>query len=125
VVDFAKTGNQELVNIDGKAQSPIYREVGIKDNVKSIIFDNLGSTTQLILKKPLTQYLLFSLYVRNKLINSLDQNWAKNIKLNNEQDRPFIKTYLKNFNQCLIEWLKEMSINNRSFEPLNVDANDT
>lgn len=125
VVDFAKTGNQELVNIDGKAQSPIYREFGIKDNVKSIIFDNLGSTTQLILKKPLTQYLLFSLYVRDKLINSLDQNWAKNIKLNNEQDRPFIKTYLKNFNQFLIEWLKEMSINNRSFEPLNVDANDT
>lgn len=125
IVDFAKIGNQELVNIEGKAQSPIYREFGIKDAVKAIIFDNLGATTQRILKKSLTQYLLFSLYVRDKLADSLDQNWAKNIGLNHELTRPFIATYLHRFNQYFIEWLKEMSVNVRSFEALNVDANDT
>jgi len=125
IIDFAKTADQELINMDGKAQSPLYKEFGIKDNVKSIIFENLGATSQFILKKSLTQYLLFSLYVRDKLADCLDQNWAKNIKLNTELTQPFAATYLKKFNQYFMEWLKEMSLNSRSFEPLNVDANDT
>ncbi len=125
VIDFANIGNQELINIDGKAQFPIYREFGIKDNVQSIIFENLGSKTQFILKKQLTQYLFFSLFIRDKLTNCLDQNWAQNIKLKVEFSQPFLGTYLKKFNHFYFEWLKEMSINSRSFEPLNTDANDT
>lgn len=124
IVDFAKIGKQELENIDGKARSPIYREYGIKDHVRSIIFENMGTTTQFILKKPLTQYLLFSLFLRDKLADSLDQNWAKDIRLKNELTQPFIGTYLRNFNQYFIEWLEEMKFNQRSFEPLNVDADD-
>lgn len=125
IVDFAKIGKQELENIDGKATSPIYREFGIKEDKREIIFENLGASTQLTLKKPLTQYLLFSLFLRDKLANSLDQNWAKDIKLHNELTQPFIGTYLRNFNRYFIEWLTEMKFNQRSFEPLNVDAHDS
>lgn len=125
IVDFAKVGQQELVNVAGKAESPIYKEFGIKDGVTAIIFENLGSNTQLILKKALTQYLLFSLYLRDKLADNLDENWAKDIKLKDELTRPFIGTYLQNFNRYFVEWLTEMSTNRRSFEALNLQANDS
>ena len=123
IIDFTKIDNQALENIDGKAQSPIYKEFGIKDNIPSVIYENLGSTTQLMLKRPLTQYLLFSLFLQDELTNKLDESWAKDLDLKNELTQPFIATHLQNFNRYFMEWLKEMSLNSRSFSPLNVEAN--
>lgn len=124
IIDFARIEKKDLLTFNGKVESPKYKEFGIKDQVNSIIFENLGTSTQLLLKKPLTQYLLFSLYVREKLPISLDQNWAKDIGIKEELSQVFLSTYMKKFNQSFIEWLNEMKSNQRSFQPLNFEAND-
>nr|WP_315182512.1 hypothetical protein [uncultured Flavobacterium sp.] len=125
IIDFAKTESTELVNYEGKAENPIYKEFGIKSNSQSIIYENLGDLTQILLKKPLTQYTQFLVYLRDKIQNSSDQTWAKNLNTTTLLTQPFYSNYLKKFNQYYLEWLNEMNYNQRSFSPLNVDVNDT
>ncbi|WP_207919042.1 hypothetical protein [Flavobacterium sandaracinum] len=125
IIDFAKKDATELVTIDGTAENPIYQEFGIKSNSNSLIFENLGDSTQLQLKKPLTQYTKFLVYLRDKIGTSIDQNWAKNINISNLLTQPFYSNYLKKFNQNYLEWLNEMAFNQRSFSPLNLDVNDS
>jgi hypothetical protein len=125
IIDFAKKEANELVNINGKAESPIYHEFGIKSNSNSLIFENLGDSTQLLLKKPLTQYTNFLLYLRDKIAESTDQNWAKNLSISNFLTQPFYSNYLKRFNQYYLEWLNEMAHNQRGFSPLNLDVDET
>lgn len=125
IVDFAKKDSSELQNLEGKAENPIYKEFGIKSNSNSLIFENLGDYTQLQIKKPLTQYTKFLLYLKNKISSSSDQNWAKNVNVANLLTQPFYSNYLKKFNQYFLEWLNEMSNNQRSFSPLNLEVNDS
>ena len=125
IIDFAKKDASELLNFGGKAEDPIYKEFGIKSNSNSLIFENLGDFTQLQIKKPLTQYTKFLIYLRDKVLASTDQNWAKNVNISNLLTQPFYSNYLKKFNQYFLEWLNEMSHNQRSFSPLNLDVNDS
>jgi hypothetical protein len=64
-------------------------------------------------------------YLRDKILENTDQNWAKNINISNLLTQPFYSNYLKKFNQNYLEWLNEMAYNQRSFSPLNLDVNDT
>lgn len=125
VIDFAKTESTALINYEGKAENPIYKEFGIKSNSQAIIYENLGDLTQMLLKKPLTQYTHFLIYLKDKIQDSSDQNWAKNLKIATLLTQPFYSNYLKKFNQYYLEWLNEMNYNQRSFSPLNLDVNDT
>ena len=124
IIDFAKTPATALVNTNGKAEYPIYKEFGIKDNVQSVIFENMGFATQLILKKNLTQYQLFILYLNHKIGDCLDQGWTKNLGIQNFMTQPFYSSYLRTFNQHFTEWLNEMNYNQRGFAPFNLNAND-
>jgi hypothetical protein len=125
IIDFAKTESTELTNYEGKADNPIYKEFGIKTNSQSIIYENLGDLTQILLKKPLTQYTQFLVYLKDKIQDSSDQTWAKNLSITTLLTQPFYSNYLKKFNQYYLEWLNEMNYNQRSFSPLNLDVNDT
>ena len=124
IVDFSKIDAVQVKCENGTAENPIYKEFGIKSNSNTIIFENLGTSTQLQLKKPLTQYTMFLIYLRDKINSNTDQNWAKNINVPNLLTQPFYNNYLKTFNQYYIDWLKEMSLNQRSFTPLNLDVDD-
>lgn len=125
IVDFAAIPSESLVNVNGRAGNPVYKEFGIKDDVPSLIFENLGFATQHALKKNLTKYFLFALYCTNKMQSSLDRAWAKNINLHTFLTQPFIGSYLRAFNQYFIEWLTEMGGNQRGFSPFNLNADDT
>lgn len=126
IVDFAKTPGSALVNEMGKAQNPLYKEFGVKDGVPSLIFENLGFATQLSLKKNLTQYQLFSLYLDKRIQEDADQDWIKNLGIHTFMTQPFFSSYLRTFNQYFTGWLNEMAHNQRSFAPfnLNVDENN-
>lgn len=124
IVDFSKLDASQVKCENGKAENPIYKEFGIKSNSSTIIFENLGSSTQAQLNKPLTQYTLFLTYLKDKINNNSDQNWAKNIDVPTLLTQPFYSNYLKVFNQYYIDWLKEMSLNQRSFTPLNLEVSD-
>jgi hypothetical protein len=125
IVDFAKTDSFLLQNTNGVAQNPSYKEFGIKNIVNEIIFSDLGEDTQTVIKKNLTQYQLFNLYLKDKLNDATDQNWAKNISLDSFLTNPFFNSYLKTFNNYFAEWLHEMGSNKISFKPFDLDANHT
>ena len=125
IIDFANTPQNALTNTNGKADNPIYKEYGIKDNSAAVIYDNLGFLSQLQLKKPITQYLLFTMYLNNKILSSLDQDWVKNMQLHTFFTQPFYGSHLKMFNQYFNDWLTEMEQNQRSFAPFNLNANDS
>lgn len=124
IVDFAALPPTALVNINGRAENPVYKEFGIKDNAQSVIYENLGFASQLALKKPLTQYLLFTMYCNGKLQECMDKDWAKNINLQTFLTQPFLGSYLRIFNQYFFEWLSEMGNNQRGFSPFNLNADD-
>ncbi|MES2487458.1 MAG: hypothetical protein V4581_16115 [Bacteroidota bacterium] len=125
IIDFAALPATALVNIHGKAENPIYKEFGIKENVPCIIYSNLGFAAQHALKKPLTQYMLFTLYCINKMDDGIDKDWAKVINLQSFVTQPFLSSHLRTFNQYFLEWLTEMGTNQRGFSPFNLNANDT
>jgi hypothetical protein len=75
IIDFAKTESTELVNYEGKAENPIYKEFGIKSNSQSIIYENLGDLTQILLKKPLTQYSQFLVFLNIQCFKSHKQKY--------------------------------------------------
>ena len=116
IVDFAK---QDSVG------STTYKEFGIKVDANKLNFDDLGSITQSQLKKPLTQYILFHFFLKDKIQDSINQTWAKNINLTEFLGQPFYTNYLKQFNVYYLEWLKEMETNHRGFAPFNLKVDET
>ena len=125
IIDFAQLPANSLTNSNGVATNPQFKEFGIKENSQSISFDDLGTATQLLLQKNLTQYQLFSLYLNNEIMKNLDSSWAKNIGIATFVTQSFYNTYLKKFNNYFQEWLAEMSYNQRSFSPFNLQADET
>jgi hypothetical protein len=123
IVDFARTDSFLLQNANGVAQNPNYKEFGIKNNVNEIIFSDLGENTQTIIKRNLTQYQLFNLYLKDQLKEATDQNWAKSIELDTFLTSSFYSSHLKTFNNYFAEWLKELESNKISFKPFDLEAN--
>jgi len=123
IVDFAKTDAFVLQNSNGVANSPNYKEFGIKNKVDEIIFSDLGENTQSIIKKNLTQYQFFNLYLKDQLNEAKDRNWAINIGLDTFLTNSFYNSYLKTFNNYFSEWLSELKSNKISFKPFNLEAN--
>src|SRR5690606_12381714 len=125
IIDFVKLPSQSLTNTNGVADNPTYKEYGIKSNTQSISFEHLGTFSQGQLKKTLTQYQLFSLYLSNEIQKHSALPWYKNMDINTFVSQPFYKSYLRNFNQFFNEWLHEMSYNQRSFSPYNLQADES
>lgn len=124
VIDFANIDSNKLTNIEGIADSPIYKEFGVKVDVNELEFSNLGDFSQSILKKNLTQYQLFQLYFSKKLKENEDRNWAQKMDMKTFFGKPFYND-LKLFNKSFVEWLQELEKNRKSFKPFNLNADDS
>ena len=103
IVDFASIQNDDSIlvceeNSNGKiyAPNPDFREFGIEKDVQEVLFSNLTQSTRDYLCTPMTQFVLFAKYNIQKFVNSY------------------------------IEWLEEMSDNDRAFKPfkLSVKSSD-
>jgi hypothetical protein len=125
IVDFAITDSFQLENVNGVAQNPNYKEFGIKKNVDEITFSELGESTQKIIKKNLTQYQLFNLYLKYQINEAIDQNWAIQIGIKTFLTNPFYSSHINTFNNYFTEWLKELGTNKISFKPFELSANHT
>lgn len=119
IVDFA---NQPDLNTNnGVPQRTLYKEFGIRDDVEQIIFGNLDTSTNRIIKKPLVEFTLFCKYMREQIEDSLSQPWAKELKYDSNFIRgTFYDYYLKHVREAYMEWLDEMSNNVRAFTPFNL-----
>lgn len=124
IIDFMNMQDIDLGVVNGCALNPVYKEFGIKNDTHSINFLDLGHLSQQYLGKSLSQYFLFTLYLKNNLRDSLHLPWATgSVKIDSQfLNQPFYASYLKNFNERFVEWLEEMSRNMRGFAPFNLNV---
>lgn len=122
VLDFSHS------NFDPNApRQTIHKEYGLnKDNDQNeLIFENLGKASRSDIQKPFTQFMLFCNYFRKVTIDYyIKQKWAEDAKL----DKSFFESqFMKNvfaFQTDFVEWLSEMSKNNRKFTPFELNEID-
>lgn len=127
IIDFACMADNDpalVCNTDKNtkvyAKNPEFKEFGIKDDVKDILFGNLTQITSDIICTPLTQFALLSKYMNEHIKKASSQPWLRD----NKFDDAFMKSYfvknLQNIVASYIEWLLEMADNDRSFKPFNM-----
>ena len=124
IIDFAAIPDDRLkVGENGMPTTPIYREFGIKDveDNRKIILANLEDRTSSQIKKPLTKFVLFCKYMNEQMAVSDSAQWRKERKFdNNFLSSTFYQSELMAFCNSFMEWLTEMSVNNRGFEPFDL-----
>jgi hypothetical protein len=128
IVDFANIPGERLKtaldnNNNGAPTSTAYKEFGIIDETPEIMFSNLDITTQSMIKKQMTQFVLFCKYLNEQINESKDggrskQSWA----IDNGFDDSFLHSvfYQSDLNavkNAYFEWLDEMKRNKRAFTP--------
>ena len=129
IVDFASIQNDDPIlvceeNSNGKiyAPNPDFREFGIEKDVQEVLFSNLTQSTRDYLCRPMTQFVLFAKYVNEHLRGATSLQWARD----NKFDDAFLKSSFINniqkFVNSYIEWLEEMSDNDRAFKPFKLSV---
>jgi hypothetical protein len=94
------------------------------DNINSVDFTNIGKSTSKILGKELTNlYLMSKLNESNIKNDKLPYNKDKFNK-EYENEKIFFDDLNKFFNNYFVKWLKELSENERQFNPINLSSND-
>ncbi len=126
IIDFSNLDDSLLQSTNGRADNPVYKEFGIKEDVQDIHFPHLGAISQERIMKPLTQYKLMIMYLRDKLAETIGKHpWSNNGKIKIDKaftTSPFYQDYLANFNNAFMEWLQELQRNKVSFSPYKADA---
>ncbi|MGL4519809.1 MAG: hypothetical protein ACRCUJ_09080 [Phocaeicola sp.] len=117
IVDYTKT-----VKDDAFQPSTIYKEFSIKEDKQRIIFSDLESNTYQLLAKPLTQFTLFCKYMNEHLDENGKQPWLKVGGFDsNFFSNVFYKDFLESISREFLQWLRDMSVNQRAFDPINID----
>lgn len=124
IVDFADIPDGDpIIDCDeddnGRVYAPnaTFREFGIEDDVKEVLFSNLSQTTRDIICAPMTQFVLFSKYFKEHLRSAMSQPWAKDNAITDAfLKTPFVNN-IKKFTESYLTWLDEMSNNDRCFKP--------
>lgn len=119
IIDFASQG---LSTTNGSPTKTIYKEFGIKKEAKEIAFADLDSITNSNIKKPLTAFTLFCKYLEEQIKDSYkNQPWAKDHKFDDSfLKSTFYQSELSDLRDAYLQWLKEMSTNERAFKPYDL-----
>jgi hypothetical protein len=122
IVDFAAQSDDSFSTENGRVDNPTYKEFGIKNGSEQIIFNDLSALTNLTIKKPLTQFLLFCKYLNEQFNDSYRiQPWAKDHKIDDTFIRQqYFQSDLTGIKNAYLEWLGEMATNNRAFTPYDL-----
>lgn len=115
ILKFAATPDNEL---DGKTKT---FEFGIDtkdEDIKQVIFKDLGPETRNLIQKPLTMFLLKNKYLKNACRDQYKhQPWAVDCGFD---ENFFTSQYyqdLMRFEDAYMTWLTELDENKRSFKP--------
>lgn len=131
IADFISIpdGDEVLSNVENEqrktfAGHPVFKEYGIEDDVPEILFSNLSRNSKDLLCAPMTRFVLLSKYLKEQLIDSLHLPWAQdNGFTRNFVQASFVST-LDKYCESYMQWLSEMSDNDRSFKPYNLSVKD-
>lgn len=103
-----------------------FKEFGIENDVKEVLFSNLSQVTRTIVCAPMTQFVLFSKYVNDRLRGAVDQTWARDNGISEAFLRTSFVNNVRKFTESYLRWLDEMADNDRGFKPyrLTVSGSD-
>ncbi|MCU0468308.1 MAG: hypothetical protein MUF58_06880 [Arcicella sp.] len=129
IVDFMEIQDGALKNNEGRAENTIAKEFGIESSGQDGKFNfshiGKGNSAKLI-RKPLTQAMLFHLFLEEAIDTSLKHPWANAGKIIIDSDfltKDFYKS-VREFWQKYNGWLKEMSGNTIGFSPFKTVNKD-
>jgi hypothetical protein len=100
------------------------KEFGIDVNANNITFNDLNDETKNTIFRPLTQYYLFHLFLKNKLRNTFDQKYAATLGVNSSFLNTEFYEELQKFNQGFWVWLEQMASNQRGFSPFTLEKDN-
>lgn len=119
IIDFMSISNESVLTKNGTPQNPIYKEFGIKgDDMQSLVFDDFSDTTNEIMRRSMSQFLLFGKYIK---YHKERYAWPKNASI---EDSFFTSDFYKKvvgFIDSLFEWYKELESNKRSFGAFDLE----
>lgn len=113
VLDFSRAANANNLNaVD-------YKEFGIDRDSNSIDFSHLDLRTVRNIRKPMTQLLLFSKYMKEKAPET-DQPWAKDNDFDVNYYTSDFVTELNSFLAAYQLWLSELQDQTHAFSPFKL-----
>ena len=133
IVDFVSIPDDDPIlscieddNFRVYAPNAKFREFGIENDVKEVLFSNLSQTTRDILCVPMTQFVLFSKYIKEHLRGAINQPWAVDNGITDAFLKSSFANNIKKFTEAYLAWLEEMADNDRGFKPykLSVKGSD-
>ena len=124
VIDFMNLDDDLLTTTEGRAPQPLYKEFGMREDQDVVDFTHLSDKTQRIIEQPLSQYMLFTVYLSQQLSGSLNrQPWTNRQQPNIDKaflSSSFFQNHLTTFNDHFDRWILELQNNRRAFVPFNV-----
>jgi hypothetical protein len=112
ILDFARNEGSETT---------VHKEFGIETNSEQLIFKDLGNQSRNLLRKPLTQFMLFTKYLDEECMNEYKyQPWALDHKINEDFFKSDFYADLRRVQQDFTDWLEEMDNNDRKFSPFEL-----
>jgi hypothetical protein len=128
ILDFAKI--ETLTCTEGKANNAVYKEYGLVTGEapanSKLTFKNLGRITREKIAQPLIQYTYMVNFLENHLRQAIANQQAFTV---NRIDKGFLDSSefynedLRVFNNHYKRWLEELSLSNRSFQPMVWNTN--
>ena len=117
ILNFAALPDNEL---DGKTQTYEYGIDTNDEDIKQVIFKDLGPETRKLIQKSLSMFLLMNKYMKNALDSQYKfQPWAQDCGLDENFFTSQYYSDLKKFQDAYGVWLDELGRNKRSFKPFD------
>lgn len=122
ILDFLSIPDDQLRTENGNALSPIFKEYGLANDKNTLSLKDFGVTTRLLVNKKMAKFHLAYMYITHQLKNDVGRGYT--------EDKPeisqgflatsFFHTLTADFYVGYRQWLKELKINQRSFQPFNM-----
>ena len=117
ILKFAATPDNEFGE---KTQTYEYGIDTNDEDIKQVIFKDLGPETRRLIQKPLTMFLLMNKYMKSALSSQYKfQPWAKDCGLDENFFTSQYYADLVKFQDAYRVWLQELDDNKRSFKPFD------
>ena len=124
ILDFLQIPDEQLVTVDGNAQTPIFKEYGLANDKRTLTLKDFGVATRVAVNRQMAKFHLAYMYITHQFRNDIGRGYT--------QDKPeigqgfitttFFTTLTNNFFVGYWQWLKELRGNQRSFAPFNLET---
>ncbi len=122
IIDFTQSG----ISHNPMSKHTSFKEFAVKNDVNPLTLPDLGDSTMNVMGKQLVSFYLFSKFINEHFDNTLNYAWTKTEQMKGISFRESFFSDLKNFVSIFRDqWLKELSDNQRSFQPFDLYSNQS